>query len=628
MEPDMVAMLGVTAVKKDAGFETALKVTQKIAQNESKDFLEVMPIVFRRDNLKLVDYFSNYGGTDDEIVKAIARERSKAIDGALEVVRSRVDQFGVSEPIIQKAERSDRIIVELPGIDNPERARMLIQETAILQFQLVRREKEVSDFVLKMDNLLRNSPELLVKAQTAEVIPESLITDMETATDSTVAADSLKAKPADTTKAVAKKDAKGDSLAKKEVKPVAKKEAKADSLAKKEVKKAEGKAVAKVDTTKKEISASKLFGGDTTKTTEADTGEAENQGEKPFTGMVDVQGSEIRVPLSERVLIERLMSLPEVKAEIPLNSEVKWAAKDDTLGGETYRSLFLLNSNIELTGDHLKTADYTFGSTSDPRNAGKPVVQMSFDGPGSRKFAEVTGANIGRRLAIVLNDRVYTAPNIKSKISGDAVIEGMSDLDEAKLITIVLKAGALPVPLMIQNEQTVGPSMGQDSIKKGVMSTLIGGLLVIIFMIFYYKMSGVIADFAVIINVIALLAGMAALHSTLTLPGIAGIILTMGMAVDANVLIYERIREELRAGKTVRAAIDAGYARAFVTIVDAQVTTLITSAVLYQFGSGPVKGFAITLFIGILLSMFTSIVITRLIFEFITSRRHYETLSI
>jgi preprotein translocase subunit SecD len=196
------------------------------------------------------------------------------------------------------------------------------------------------------------------------------------------------------------------------------------------------------------------------------------------------------------------------------------------------------------------------------------------------------------------------------------------------MITIVLKAGALPVPLNIKSERTVGPSLGEDSIRKGVSATVIGMILVVLFMIMYYKAAGVIADFALVINMVALMAGLAAFRATLTLPGIAGIILTMGMSVDANVLIFERIREELRTGKTVRAAIDAGYARAFRTIIDANITTLITAAILYNFGSGPVKGFAITLFMGIMISMVTAIVVTRMIFEFITSRRQVEKLSI
>jgi len=196
------------------------------------------------------------------------------------------------------------------------------------------------------------------------------------------------------------------------------------------------------------------------------------------------------------------------------------------------------------------------------------------------------------------------------------------------MISIVLRAGSLPVPLNIKSERTVGPSLGEDSIRKGVMATVLGAILVVIFMVIYYKMAGVIADFALILNLFALMAGMAAFRATLTLPGIAGVILTIGMAVDANVLIFERVREELRTGKTVRAAIDAGYSRAFRTIVDANLTTLITAAILFNFGTGPIKGFAVTLFMGIIISMITAIVVTRLIFEFITTRRHVETLSI
>ncbi len=261
--------------------------------------------------------------------------------------------------------------------------------------------------------------------------------------------------------------------------------------------------------------------------------------------------------------------------------------------------------------------------------AGQAEVHLTLNSEGGKKFARITGANVGKFLAIVLDNKVASAPRIKEKIpSGTARIDGLDDIQEAKDLQIVLRAGALPARLESIEERTVGPSLGKDSIHKGQYSAMIGLALVIIFMVIYYKLSGAIADVALILNIIFVMAVLAAFHATLTLPGVAGIILTIGMAVDANVLIFERIREELRSGKTIRAAIDAGYGRAFITILDANITTLLTAIVLYQFGTGPIQGFAVTLMIGIIASMFTAIVVTRFIFDYITSKHELKQLSI
>jgi preprotein translocase subunit SecD len=232
-------------------------------------------------------------------------------------------------------------------------------------------------------------------------------------------------------------------------------------------------------------------------------------------------------------------------------------------------------------------------------------------------------------LAIVLDDNVYSAPVIQDRISGgNAIIEGQFTMEEAKDLAVVLRAGSLPAPVKILEERTVGPSLGRDSIRKGLFSMVVGGVLVVAFMIIYYSGSGIIADLALILNIVLIMAGLAALRATLTLPGIAGIILTIGMAVDANVLIFERVREELRLGKTIKAALDSGYAKATLTILDANVTTLIAAVVLFQFGTGPVRGFAVTLSLGIIASMFTAIFGTRLLFDFLLQKRKMKRLSI
>lgn len=629
LEPDMVAMLSNRATKRNAALIKTLEEAEKIADRQNKDIIEVLPAVFKRNNLEMTEYFQSLGGSESDILTAIERERSTAIDGALEVVRSRVDQFGVAEPIIQKA-ASDRIIVELPGVQDAEQARELIKETAILEFQLVRREKDVSKFVDEVDRVLRENPDLLAQAyresfaetQAEEEarIPEEedAKTDITTAEPDSVVPENKPEKPTmedimSETDSVETEDTETTPPEEQEEKVVEE----------------TGEVVTEEDSVESVTSAD-LFGEDDVDIPgEDEEMPSDIEGEShPFTGLVEVEGDVIMVPRTEFLVVSRLIEMPKVKAALPRGSELVWGAKDEIVRGIQYRFLYILNDRVEMTGDRVEKANFGFGSGNDPRSAGKPVVNLSFDSKGSRIFAQVTGSNIGRRLAIILNERVYSAPVIKSKISSDAQISNIPDLDEAKMITIVLKAGALPVPLNIKSERTVGPSLGEDSIRKGVSATIIGLILVVIFMVIYYKAAGVIADFALVINVIALMAGMAAFRATLTLPGIAGIILTMGMAVDANVLIFERIREELRTGKTVRAAIDSGYSRAFRTIVDANITTLITAAILYNFGTGPVKGFAVTLFMGIVISMITAIIVTRMIFEFITSRRQVEKLSI
>ncbi|PWB77538.1 MAG: protein translocase subunit SecD [Candidatus Methylomirabilota bacterium] len=277
-----------------------------------------------------------------------------------------------------------------------------------------------------------------------------------------------------------------------------------------------------------------------------------------------------------------------------------------------------------LTGDLLTSAQVQIDSQTN-----QPVVSIEFDREGTRLFGEVTAANVGRRLAIVLDDTIYSAPVIREKIpGGKAQISGSFNVEEARDLAIVLRAGALPAPVNIVSNLTVGPSLGLDSIEKGVRAAILGGVLVILFMAVYYKLSGVIANFALVLNLIWLVGALASLRATLTLPGIAGIILGIGMAVDSNVLILERIREELRLGKPVRSAIDGGYDKAFLTIIDAHVTTLITAFALFLFGTGPVKGFAVTLSLGVIFNLITALAGTRVVYDWMTRRWNLKTLSI
>ncbi len=292
--------------------------------------------------------------------------------------------------------------------------------------------------------------------------------------------------------------------------------------------------------------------------------------------------------------------------------------------GEVTKRPFLLKKEILLTGDLLSEARIAID-----QRFNEPYVSLSFNSAGAKLFEEITGKYVQKRLAIILDGNVYSAPVIRERIAGgNAQISGAFSMEEAKDLAIVLRAGALPAPVKLLQNVTVGPSLGRDSIEAGKKAGIIAVLLVVVFMFIYYRMSGLIADLAMVLNVILLLGAMAFLNATLTLPGIAGIILAIGMAVDSNVLMFERMREELRAGKTPRAAVDSGYDKAFITIVDSHVTTLITAAVLFQFGTGPIKGFAVTLSLGVAINLFTALIGTKTVFDIINSRREVKKLSI
>jgi SecD/SecF fusion protein len=447
--------------------------------------------------------------TDDEKFDVVPR--------ALEVIRNRIDQYGVSEPIIHR-EGDMRIVVELPGIQDIERAKRLIGSQARLEFKMLEPPEDRSSVVQRIDNVLA----------------------AQAAADSTKSDDPLFAE-----------DPAAPSLSRYLL----------------------------------------SFRGDL-------------------------------VVLEDNIFtVRELLSRAIVQKLIPPSSEFFWGAKVETMpDGQTYRALYFVKSRVEMTGEILSNASVTKGQSFE--NAGQPIVNFTTTSEGVRIFSRVTGAHVGERMAIILDNQVYSAPNIRSKISqGSGIIEGSGTTEEAKDLAIVLRAGALPAPLNIVEDRTVGPSLGRDSIEQGKNAALIGLAIVIVFMIVYYGFSGLVADLALVLNLIFVMAVLAAFQGTLTLPGIAGIILTIGIAVDANVLILERIREELRSGKTARAAIENGYARAMLTIVDANVTTIITAIVLYQYGTGPIKGFALTLMVGILSSMFTAIFVTRTVYNFITTRQ-------
>jgi preprotein translocase subunit SecD len=324
-------------------------------------------------------------------------------------------------------------------------------------------------------------------------------------------------------------------------------------------------------------------------------------------------------------LVDEQRSVEEaLKGKVPEGAEVLYERKVNKQTGEVTRAPFLIRKQVLLTGDALTDAEVRIGSQFN-----EPYVSIEFDREGARRFERITSENVGKRLAIVLDNTVYSAPVIRERIAGgQAQITGSFTFEEASDLAIVLRAGALPAPVRIEYESIVGPSLGQDSIQQGLVAGLIGSSIVVLFMLIYYRLSGVVASIALVLNILLLLAGLGYFHATLTLPGIAGIVLTLGMAVDANVLIFERIREELRLGKPPRAAVEAGFSRAWSAILDGNVTTLIAAAMLFQFGTGPIKGFAVTLSLGLLANLFTAVFVCKFIFDSALAFRPIQRLSI
>jgi preprotein translocase subunit SecD len=332
-----------------------------------------------------------------------------------------------------------------------------------------------------------------------------------------------------------------------------------------------------------------------------------------------------KTALLEFKLVDEGASLEEaLKGNVPEDDQVLYQKSVDPQSGRATKTPMVVKKRAQLTGDTIKTAKVNFGD-----QGGGAYVSISFDTRGAKVFDRVTAENVKRRLAIVLDDTIYSAPVIQERISGgEAQITGSFTPEEASDLAIVLRAGSLPAPVKVIQNVTIGPSLGQDSIRKGIQAAIIGALVVVAFMGFYYKFAGLVADFALVFNILFLLASMAAFSATLTLPGIAGIILAIGMAVDSNVLIFERIREELRAKKSVRASIDAGYDKAFMVVVDTHVTTLITAVILFQFGTGPIKGFAVSLSIGVAINLFTALVCTKVVFDYLNAKKPMQALSI
>ncbi len=375
-----------------------------------------------------------------------------------------------------------------------------------------------------------------------------------------------------------------------------------------------------------QVKAQNLFGGkDQAKDSAAasDSLAAESDKSFSFSDLLSGIGEQLGVLESNKAKVDGILHRKDVLTSLEHSglggSNFLWGHETRVVNAAIYRMLYYVKAHPEMRGDAIKDARGSIDRSG--FSAGAAIVELEMNNKGARTFARVTGANVGKYMAIVLDSTVYSAPVIRSKIpSGRAQIEGSFTMEEAKNLAVVLKAGALPAPVKIMEQRTVGPSLGQDSIRDCIYAAFIGTMLVFIFMMIYYKMSGLYAVSALILNLIFVLAAMSMVNATLTIPGIAGLVLNLAVAVDANVLICERIREELHLGKTVRSAIDIGYKRVFVVIMDSNLTMLIKAAILLWIGTGPIKGFAVTLMFGLIISMFTSLFVTHIMYNIFTPK--------
>lgn len=525
LEVDLPQLTSNLARNKDSKFETFINELDKNYSIQDIDFFELFEEQVQKSDLKLQRYFSALGRTNDEIISQLSIESTDALNRIVQIIQNRIDQFGVSEPSIQKQGNS-RVVIELAGIDNAERARDLLQSTALLELMIVKDVENTNSLIKQIDLTL---------------------------------------------------DA--------------------------------------INSTSSDDNIDNLFSGNDN-----------------LSSILSTIGSNLAIQVSKVEKLNNILNEEDVKQILRATNSTLLLSNSsiilsDDLEGEEYFLVYHLYNNAELSGGVIEDAQMRLSQSG--VTAGQATVHIDMNGDGSREWARITGANINKRIAIVLDKKVHMAPLIRSQIyGGQTVIEGMSSIQEAEDIAIVLRAGALPVPVSIAEERTVGASLGADSVKQGRLSITFGLLIVVIFIVAYYRLSGIIASFAVLGTLTLLLGVLATLGATLTLPGIAGLILTVGMSIDANVIIFERIKEELRIGKSVKSAIDSGYAKALSTIVDANITTGIAAAILYQYGTGPIKGFATVLFWGIIVSMFTSIIVTRFIYDFIISRKNIRELSI
>jgi SecD/SecF fusion protein len=575
------------ANQNDPTFKKAIDRALELQKNSNKGFVDLFGQAYKEvdPNASLAAIFANienqdkinFNSTNEQVLKVLNDESNAAISRSFNILRTRIDKFGVSQPNIQQL-GSGRILVELPGVKEPDRVRKLLQGTAKLEFWETYTFGEVAPSLVSVNKLLAgNSP-----ADTLKTNSDST---------KTASADST-ANAKDSTVAV-KKDTSKNSL------------------------------VSKLgsDTTKKD-SAQKTFEQFSRENPlfavlfPAD-GQVRTQEEKT---MVDKQAIIGYSLIKDTSKVNAILAREDVKSLLPKNLKLLWSVKPQTKESQSLQLIGIKvngrDGNAPLDGGAISDARQDFGQFNS-----KPEISMKMNLEGAKIWKRLTGENVGKSIAIVLDDYVYSFPNVQGEIpNGNSSITGNFEINEAKDLANILKAGKLPAPARIVEEAVVGPSLGKEAINNGMLSFIVAILIVFVFMFVYYNKAGLVADIALICNIFFIMGVLASLGAVLTLPGIAGIVLIIALSVDANILIFERVREELRAGKGIRLAISDGYKHALGSIVDSNFTTLILGIILYVFGSGPVQGFATTLIIGILCSLFSAIFISRLVFEWMLEK--------
>ena len=531
-------------------FTNALALAQERSVNSRQDFITLFAEAWKEtaNGTPLAQVFGTYEmrdkinpeSTDEQVIEVIRGEAESAISNSFNVLRNRIDRFGVTQPNIQKLGNSGRILVELPGVKEPERVRKLLQGTASLEFWATYDNAEIEVYLNEAN------------AKLAELLADTDVAQVEEVA------------------------AEGDDLLAEEIQ----------------------------------------------KNQEDAAAEAEFKKQNPLFSVLQPSGAKGNACIgyanyADTALVNKYLSMPQIKALFPREFKPMWTVKaSQWIPGDNIYELVAIKSTSRdgkatLDGGVVTDARVQYGNTG-----GNPEVSMSMNAEGANTWARMTKENIGRQIAIVLDGMVYSYPTVQSEIAGgSSQITGNFTLEEAEDLANVLKSGKLPAPATIIQEQVVGPSLGAESINAGLISFVIAFVLVLLYMILFYQGAGLVADVALLCNVVFLFGTLVSFGAVLTLPGIAGLVLTLGMAVDANVIIYERVKEELRAGKGLSKAIADGYSNAYSAIIDGQITTLLTGIVLFVFGSGPVQGFATTLIIGIITSVLTSIFITRIIFD-------------
>jgi SecD/SecF fusion protein len=602
MEVDVLKFIEEQALQKDEIFN------QVVAETRKQEITSDVPVVdlfiqnFQRIAAPKGKALSNYfyfdqarTGTDAEIKTELEKGTNEAVDRAIEIIRNRVDQYGLTEPTIQK-QGSRRIIIELPGAADPAQVHQLLAGTAQLEFKLLKEPQIISKVIERIDKHLTGDTSV-TNAVAASVAGNAAPADSATKSETIAAVPDSASKNAKT-------DAKATANAKNTAKANDTAAAKAAPVA------------AAVDPKDSARRADSLAYAGLTQEQQA----AKYSKEHPFSVLLlrgqDQKSGRVFVSERDRNSIMALLSRQDIKPYYQDEVSFTFSRPMPGANGEDIYEAYFLNATPELTGKVITDARADVSTVN-----GAPEVTMQMDEEGARVWRRVTRQNKGRQVAIVLDNVVYSAPVVQNEIpSGNSQITGSGTMAEANLLKIILKAGALPAPVKIIQEQVVGPSLGQDSIEKGTSSILWAFIAVMVFMAIYYHTGGVAADIAVLINLLFTMAILATFGATLTLPGMAGLVLTVGMAVDANVLIYERIREELESGKSLKMALDDGYKRAFAPIFDGHLTAFFSGVILFAFGTGTVQGFAVTLMIGIAASLFTAIVITRVIFDILMDK--------